>query len=100
MKPVTLCFLLGLASLATARTDLEGCVSSEVIFDHYYASYLWYVPDSGEICSFLDCGGGRAPQRQPSQDVPNTLGLQRLLPTTWKAGGPMANRLLLQAPSR
>ncbi|QQK46224.1 putative siderophore biosynthesis enzyme [Penicillium digitatum] len=47
MKPVTLCFLLGLASLATARTDLEGCVSSEVIFDHYYASYLWYVPDSG-----------------------------------------------------
>jgi hypothetical protein len=36
--------LTSLTSLAAARTDLEGCVSSKVIFDHYYASYLWYVP--------------------------------------------------------
>lgn len=26
-----------------------------------------YVPDTGEVCEFLDCGGGRAP---PKTDVP------------------------------
>lgn len=73
MKSFTLPFLLGLtslANLATARTDLEGCVSSEIVID-YYASYLWYVPDTGEICSFLDCGGGRAP---PKTDKPGCGG--------------------------
>ncbi|KAJ5296098.1 hypothetical protein PENANT_c021G05161 [Penicillium antarcticum] len=73
MKSSTLPFLLGLtslANLATARTDLEGCVSSEIVVD-YYASYLWYVPDTGEICSFLDCGGGRAP---PKTDKPGCGG--------------------------
>ena len=43
---------------AFARTDLSGCISTEVIFDTYYASLIWYVPGTGEICSFLDCGGG------------------------------------------
>ncbi|KAJ5769837.1 uncharacterized protein N7511_001888 [Penicillium nucicola] len=73
MKSFTLSFLLGLTSLtnlATARTDLEGCVSSEIVID-YYASYLWYVQDTGEICSFLDCGGGRAP---PKTDKPGCGG--------------------------
>ena len=55
-----------LASLALAKTDLEGCTSSTVI-KYGGASVLYYVPGTGEICDFLDCGGGRAP---PKTTVP------------------------------
>lgn len=48
--------------LSLARTDLSGCVSSTA-----GASLVWYVPDTGETCEFLDCGGGRAP---PKTTVP------------------------------
>ncbi|KAJ5823630.1 hypothetical protein N7447_005970 [Penicillium robsamsonii] len=91
MKPVTLSFLLGLASLtnlATARTDLEGCVSTEVIIEKYYASYLWYVPDSGEICSFLDCGGGRAPPKTTQPGCPQYTGTETLTPDYLEGWGP------------
>ncbi|KAJ5941905.1 hypothetical protein N7516_002073 [Penicillium verrucosum] len=88
MKPLTISFLLGLASLATARTDLEGCVSSKVIFDHYYASYLWYVPDSGEICSFLDCGGGRAPPKTTQPGCPQYSGTATLTADYLEGWGP------------
>jgi len=57
---------LSLPALAAARTDLSGCVSSETIA-YGGASLLWYVPGTGEICEFLDCGGGRAP---PATTVP------------------------------
>ncbi|CAG8402265.1 unnamed protein product [Penicillium salamii] len=71
MKPSTLSFLLGLSlsSLTSARTDLEGCVSTEVVIN-YGASYLWYVPGTGEICTFLDCGGGRAPPKTNQPGCP------------------------------
>lgn len=49
-----------LASLALARTDLTGCTSTDVS-SPAGASLAWYVPGTGEICSILDCGGGRAP---------------------------------------
>jgi hypothetical protein len=58
--------LLALGALATAKTDLTGCTSSDVIA-YGGASVLYYVPGTGEICSFLDCGGGRAP---PKTTVP------------------------------
>jgi len=48
---------LSIAALAAARTDLSGCVSSETVA-YGGASLLWYVPGTGEICAFLDCGGG------------------------------------------
>ncbi|CAG8905800.1 unnamed protein product [Penicillium egyptiacum] len=88
MKPVALSFLLGLASLATARTDLEGCVSSKVIFDHYYASYLWYVPESGEICSILDCGGGRGPPSTTQPGCPEYSGTETLTLDYLEGWGP------------
>ena len=71
MKPSTLSFFLGLSlsSLASARTDLDGCVSTEVVIN-YGASYLWYVPGTGEICTFLDCGGGRAPPKTNQPGCP------------------------------
>jgi len=57
------------SALAAARTDLSGCVSTETIA-YGGASLLWYVPGTGEICGFLDCGGGRAP---PKTTVPGCL---------------------------
>ncbi|KAJ5503891.1 hypothetical protein N7463_006765 [Penicillium fimorum] len=95
MKPVTLSFLLGLASLtnlATARTDMEGCVSTEVIIEKYYASYLWYVPDSGEICSFLDCGGGRAPPKTTQPGCPQYTGTETLTPDYLEGWGPSGKK--------
>ncbi|BFZ60432.1 hypothetical protein YB2330_001468 [Saitoella coloradoensis] len=71
MLPITLstallALLPILAPIVHARTDLEGCVSSQTVA-YGGASLIWYVPGTGEICSFLDCGGGRAP---PKTTVP------------------------------
>ncbi|KAI1306148.1 hypothetical protein F5Y03DRAFT_354838 [Xylaria venustula] len=55
-----------LAGQAAAKTDIAGCVSSETVA-YGGASLIWYVPDTGEICAFLDCGGGRGP---PATTVP------------------------------
>lgn len=61
--------LLALAATLTsvlAKTDLAGCTSSATVKDGgYYA--IWWVPETGEICQGIDCGGGRAP---PKKDVP------------------------------
>jgi hypothetical protein len=54
------------ATLALARTDLEGCTRTDVS-SPAGASYAWYVPGTGELCEMLDCGGGRAP---PKTTVP------------------------------
>ncbi|CAD0115425.1 unnamed protein product [Aureobasidium uvarum] len=54
------------AALAYARTDLVGCTSTDVS-SPAGASVAWYVPGTGELCEFLDCGGGRAP---PKTTVP------------------------------
>ena len=54
------------ATLALARTDLEGCTRTDVS-SPAGASYAWDVPGTGELCEFLDCGGGRAP---PKTTVP------------------------------
>ncbi|KAL6692191.1 hypothetical protein J3F84DRAFT_384496 [Trichoderma pleuroticola] len=63
-----------LASSALAKTDLAGCTYTDVVvrptdrpaYDAY-ASRIWYVPGTGELCDLLDCGGGRAP---PKTNVP------------------------------
>ena len=66
---------------ALARTDLSGCVSTEVIFETYYASLIWYVPGTGEICSFLDCGGGRAPPITTQPGCPLYKGTATITPS-------------------
>jgi hypothetical protein len=55
-----------LALSVTAKTDLTGCTKTD-ISSPAGASYAWIVPNTGELCEFLDCGGGRAP---PKLDVP------------------------------
>ncbi|KAJ4250365.1 hypothetical protein NW757_007196 [Fusarium falciforme] len=59
-----------LAVPAIAKTDLSGCTSYDSILfqgNSPYVSKIYYVPDTGEVCEFLDCGGGRAP---PKTTVP------------------------------
>ncbi|KAI5467680.1 hypothetical protein BGZ63DRAFT_33407 [Mariannaea sp. PMI_226] len=66
----TIAALLLAASPALARTDLVGCTYYDSVVkdgNTPYATRVWYVPGSGEICEFLDCGGGRAP---PKTTVP------------------------------
>ncbi|KAI8950047.1 hypothetical protein F4801DRAFT_579826 [Xylaria longipes] len=61
-----------LAGHAAAKTDIAGCVSSQTVA-YGGASWIWYVPGTGEICEFLDCGGGRAP---PKTTVPGCAGYE------------------------
>ncbi|CAD0101170.1 unnamed protein product [Aureobasidium mustum] len=54
------------SALVHARTDLTGCTRTDVS-SPAGASYAWIVPETGELCDPLDCGGGRAP---PKTTVP------------------------------
>lgn len=58
--------LAALPLVALAKTNLEGCTSSKTVA-FGGASMVYWDPTNGEICSFLDCGGGRAP---PKTTVP------------------------------
>ncbi|KAF2966065.1 hypothetical protein GQX73_g7511 [Xylaria multiplex] len=62
----TLAVVALLTGNTAAKTDIAGCVSSQTVA-YGGASLIWYLPDTGEICEFLDCGGGRAP---PKTTVP------------------------------
>ncbi|KAI7771822.1 hypothetical protein LZL87_006098 [Fusarium oxysporum] len=62
---------------ALARTDLAGCTSYDTVLSNangMYASRIWYVPDTGELCDFLDCGGGRAPPKTTVPGCPGYVG--------------------------
>ena len=88
--------LAALAATAVAKTDIAGCTYIDAVYTppgrpdiQPYATRTWYVPDTGEICELLDCGGGRAP---PKTDVPgcsNYKGTEtyspRYMPTTTSA---------------
>jgi hypothetical protein len=64
--PLVAFALIILLPCINARTDLTGCTRTD-ISSPAGASYAWIVPDTGELCEFLDCGGGRAP---PKLNVP------------------------------
>ncbi|EWG41780.1 hypothetical protein FVEG_03804 [Fusarium verticillioides 7600] len=60
-----------------AKTDLAGCTSYDTVLSNangMYASRIWYVPDTGELCDFLDCGGGRAPPKTTVPGCPGYVG--------------------------
>ncbi|KAF2277959.1 uncharacterized protein EI97DRAFT_441243 [Westerdykella ornata] len=67
MHTTTTFITLALAALSAAKTDIGGCTSSATTNQWGEASMIWWVPGTGEICEFLDCGGGRAP---PKTNVP------------------------------
>ncbi|KAI0506007.1 hypothetical protein F5B22DRAFT_484949 [Xylaria bambusicola] len=65
---------------ATAKTDIGGCVSTQTVA-YGGASLIWYVPDTGEICEFLDCGGGRAPPKTTVPGCPSYEGTATYSPS-------------------
>jgi hypothetical protein len=71
--------LAALVALAAAKTDLEGCTSSETVA-FGGASMIFWDPDTGEICSFLDCGGGRAPPKTTVPGCPQYEGTATYTP--------------------
>ncbi|KAK5628744.1 hypothetical protein RRF57_004459 [Xylaria bambusicola] len=64
----------------TAKTDIGGCVSTQTVA-YGGASLIWYVPDTGEICEFLDCGGGRAPPKTTVPGCPSYEGTATYSPS-------------------
>lgn len=79
-----------LAGMAVARTDLSGCTSSATVNQYNEASMIWYVPGTGEICSFPDCGGGRAPPKYDQPGCPLYTGTATLTPSYLPGYGPGA----------
>ncbi|KAM3420126.1 hypothetical protein BST61_g3427 [Cercospora zeina] len=77
-----------LASLAFAKTDIGGCTSSDVS-SPAGASMIYYVPGTGEICEFLDCGGGRAPPKTTVPGCPQYSGTETYSPSFLPGYGAM-----------
>ncbi|KAG9249309.1 hypothetical protein BJ878DRAFT_484811 [Calycina marina] len=73
-------FVLAFAVLTSAKTDLQGCASSDVI-EFGGASVLYYVPGTGEICRILGCGGGLAPNRLNVAGCPGYTGTTSYSPS-------------------
>ena len=73
------------AAPALARTDLTGCTYYDsIIAPSQMAPYntrIWYVPDTGELCNFLDCGGGRAPPKTTVPGCPQYEGTATYSPS-------------------
>jgi cytoskeletal protein RodZ len=88
MKNFALPIILGFASLATARTDISGCISSQTTNQWHEASMIWWVPDTGEICDFVDCGGGRAPPKTTVPGCPLYSGTETVTPSYMPGWGP------------
>ncbi|KAF2465741.1 uncharacterized protein BDR25DRAFT_306519 [Lindgomyces ingoldianus] len=96
---------LALAASAYAKTDLSGCTSSKVITNGG-ASLLYYVPGTGEICAFLDCGGGRAPPKTTVPGCPQYSGTASYEPSfisiaaeTSSAGGVSVKSTIVETAS-
>ncbi|KAH7013395.1 hypothetical protein EDB80DRAFT_370715 [Ilyonectria destructans] len=84
-KILALAAMLLAASPAVARTDIAGCTSSAGVATAsngggLYATVIWYVPGTGELCEFLDCGGGRAPPKTTVPGCPSYKGTETYSP--------------------
>merc|ERR1712093_435561 len=76
LSTTTLSLILTILPLTLARTDLSGCTSTTA-----GASIIYYVPGTGELCSFLDCGGGRAPPKTTVPGCPQYAGTATYSPS-------------------
>jgi hypothetical protein len=92
-KLLTLTLLL---ATTLAKTDIGGCTSSDFVVTPTgggtpFASRIFYIPDTGEICELLDCGGGRAPPKTTVPGCPLYSGTEtyspRFLPSSTSTEG-------------
>ncbi|PGH19539.1 hypothetical protein AJ80_03874 [Polytolypa hystricis UAMH7299] len=69
MARATLISLLALSASigVNAKIGYDGCQSMTTTNQNGYDYYMYYLPDTGEVCENPDCGGGRAP---PKYDKP------------------------------
>lgn len=88
-----------LATLAFARTDLTGCTSTDVS-SPAGTSIAWYVPGTGELCDFLDCGGGRAPPKTTVPGCPQYSGTATYSPSYLPGYGAMETGSAAQGVSQ
>jgi hypothetical protein len=72
------------AGAALAKTDIQGCTYFDDVYTpphgYPYATRTWYVPDTGEICELLECGGGRAPPKTTLPGCPAYEGTETYSP--------------------
>lgn len=85
LYPLLLLLIFTNPPVVLARTDLTGCTSTS-ISSPAGASLAWYVPETGEICDFLDCGGGRAPPKTTVPGCPLYSGTASYSPLYLAAG--------------
>ena len=73
-----------LVATVFARTNLDGCTYYDSVVKPTgmaaYATRIFYVPDTGEICTFHDCGGGRAPPATTRPGCPGYTGTETVTP--------------------
>lgn len=86
LYPLLLLLIFTNPPVVLARTDLTGCTSTSVS-SPAGASIAWYVPETGEICDLLDCGGGRAPPKTTVPGCPLYSGTASYSPLYLAAGG-------------
>lgn len=87
MRASTLFTISALSAAVYAKTDLAGCTSSVIVEDGSRI-VQWWVPETGEICSGLDCGGGRGPVKQDVPGCPAYTGTLEYEPSFLPGGGP------------
>lgn len=91
-----------------AKTDLAGCTYSDSVVTPAggfpYATRIWFVEDTGEICEFLDCGGGRAPPKTTvpgcgSYEGTDTYSPRFLAPSTTSVAAASTAEVISEAPT-
>nr|OQO03077.1 hypothetical protein B0A51_17922 [Rachicladosporium sp. CCFEE 5018] len=92
MRSSKVYILSTIATLTQAKTDLSGCSSTDVS-SPAGASIAWYVPSTGELCEFLDCGGGRAPPKTTVPGCPQYSGTDTYSPSYLAGFGAQATAI-------
>ncbi|PYH85762.1 hypothetical protein BO82DRAFT_351082 [Aspergillus uvarum CBS 121591] len=88
----TISLLLGL-TLVAAKTDIGPPCTSSTTYVGGIFTRIFYIPDTGELCELIDCGGGRAPPKTTVPGCPLYSGTEPV-PTHYLPGWGPGGRLI------
>ncbi|RAK73290.1 putative cell surface protein [Aspergillus fijiensis CBS 313.89] len=88
----TISFFLGL-TLVVAKTDIGPPCTSSTTYVGGIFTRIFYIPDTGELCELIDCGGGRAPPKTTVPGCPLYSGTEPV-PTHYLPGWGPNGRLI------
>ncbi|RAH69162.1 uncharacterized protein BO66DRAFT_429524 [Aspergillus aculeatinus CBS 121060] len=88
----TISFFLGL-TLVAAKTDIGPPCTSSTTYVGGIFTRIFYIPDTGELCELIDCGGGRAPPKTTVPGCPLYSGTEPV-PTHYLPGWGPNGRLI------